>query len=405
MYNTPQNNCLMLINLLISVSNITLTLTPYLSNNLKKKKRRSRWTNANRTILNKEKIKKKQQHVKEIRICKSTYRLDEKKRIYDRMNTTLKILDSASTKTKGTIRYSHRLVNCLDDLENASKELKTSEAFHDKSGALRYRSRKNNSENTTIQRCKNDGLNHYNLRKKDNQNTKSYKDEVHSESSSSSGKVSSCNEEEEYIPIDNGYANVLKYCKAEKNPTKALIHDESDDEGSSNISLLTYISNKWVYDLKAMDNDSQPFFSKCLVIIRGNHKQWENKDWDEISNLDAKIIKIHIQEIICIQRNDNGQMYVVQGLQNSLHFSVGMLGTRSLIELCSQANIKIWKGSSTSNKVSKRSCHHPKFIPKGLYIKSMKQGQLTTFETTYKKLMMIAADGLWSTLFGVSLLH
>ena len=44
------------------------------------------------------------------------------------------------------------------------------------------------------------------------------------------------------------------------------------------------------------------------------------------------------------------------------------------------------------------------FIPRGLYVNSMKQSQLSIFERTYQKLMKKVANGLWSTLFGVSLL-
>ena len=390
---------------IMSIDSCTSILNTDTINQSKKKNRKSRWFNKNRKTLNKERSVVKEKEVSLLRLNKSRLRLEEKQTMFEDVNKKLEVLERSSQRTKGTVRYSHRLLDVLDELENAKNELHSCKVFHNKASTLRYRIPKTRTETNTKLQTQNTSSKKYNLRKQTITNTNHCIGESEKGSSSSDHDHSSISDIEEYIPYDYQRSKD-KICTTKERSTIDLgIYDESDDNGSSTtLSQVLHLSNQWVYDLKAMDDKSQPFFSKCLVIIRGIHKQWENKSWKDITIVSAKDIITVIHEIIFIQRNGKGQMYVVQGLQKSLHFSLGSHGTQTLIDYCSKANVKVWKGSSTLQKKNRIRYSPQSFIPRGLYVNSMKQSQLSIFERTYQKLMKKVANGLWSTLFGVSLL-
>ena len=58
-------------------------------------------------------------------------------------------------------------------------------------------------------------------------------------------------------------------------------------------------------------------------------------------------IKKTIEELIFIQRSDNGQLYMIQSLQNSFDFSVQSHGTQTLKDFCAKDGVNVWKGSNT----------------------------------------------------------
>ena len=93
-----------------------------------------------------------------------------------------------------------------------------------------------------------------------------------------------------------------------------FVGDEIEDTSTS--------LHKWVFNLKAKDT-SNVYSNQSLIIIRGNSNQLSSKSWKNLTNISSTSLRSYIDEIIIIPRSSYGQMYIVQGLQKSLHFSLG----------------------------------------------------------------------------------
>ena len=364
-------------------------MTDDLNKKKKKTPRKSRWFNGNRSKLNLEKNAIRTTVIQKIRLDKSLLRINETKARLKKAQTKLDLIDSASAKTKGTIRHSHRLVECLDEFELAKREFDSSQVYHKKASLTRYRDprKQSNRNNAKSPGLSLSGINStYNSRKRPNKKYVNYKDDSEDECTM-----------DYYDPTYN-----IKDYKEDESDVEETTQMYKGKKSIDDRQVLD-ILNKWVYELKAMDNDNMPFFSKCLVILRGNHKLWENKTWNQIDNLSNDTIKSTIKEVIFVQRNNTGQMYMVQGLQSSLHFSLGSHGTQRLKSLCKRAGICLWKGSNTKQITPFISSQQKVYFTKGLYVKSVKHSHMSSFELGYYTLMEKAASGLWTTLFRVSL--
>ena len=151
----------------------------------------------------------------------SRLRLEEKQTTFEDINKNLELLECSSQKTKGTIRYSHRLVDVLDQLENAKKELHSCKAFHDKASNLRYRMPKSKTKTNTSLQTQNSCSNKYNLRKKIITNTHHCIGESDKGSSSSDHDQSSSSDGEEYIPNDHANNNI-KLCTTKERSSNDL---------------------------------------------------------------------------------------------------------------------------------------------------------------------------------------
>ena len=379
----------------VNDSNIGLNL--HLKKKRKKNSRKSRWLNTNRKELNIQSNKKKLIQVQSQRIHKSTLRLNEKQIIFQNTQLKLDKLESASVKTKRTIRYSHRLVDCLDLVEGAKNELDKCQVFHKKASSTRYRvPHKRNKTYDNTQCLTFDTPKKYNLRKYSKKSVVECTEELQEHDSDTSDPtfIIQNHQQEQFISSESDKTIYTKglLCNEDDNCT-SYFYDSSDDQ----LNL-----NQWVYDLKSMDKETQPFFSKSLVIVRGNHKCWEKKDWSQIYNIPRNHVLKTIHELIIIQRSDKGQLYMVQGLQRSLHFSLGSQGAKTLKNFLTKVGVKVWKGSHTKKYLSVRENLSNSYIPNGLYVKSVKQAHMSPLELGYHKLMENTASGLWTTLFGVS---
>ena len=304
---------------------------------------------------------------------KSILRINEKKVVLEDAERKLSVIQSVNERTKRSIQHSHRLVDCLDEVEEAKRGLLICQSFHKIAGSARYRIQKNYEDDNIKSIClETRSKKKYNIRP--NKNCIKYtneSDEEYSDNSTWDG-----NDVQSDVP--------------------------SEDDTSDESKVRNEVRHRWVHDLKKMDNESQPFFSKCLVILRGSHKHWEKKDWEDITTLSNDIIQSVINEVIFIQRSDTCQLYIAQGLHNSLHFSLGSNGIKSLKEVCDNAAVTTWKGSNTKQHLSILQHKNLKYIPRGLYVKSAVQSFMSQFELGYKKLMGKVASGLWTTLFRVS---
>ena len=162
---------------------------------------------------------------------------------------------------------------------------------------------------------------------------------------------------------------------------------EDSEETSSSL-------HKWVFDLKAIDT-SKVYSNQSLIIIRGKCIHLSSKSWKQITNISLTLLRSHLDEIIIIPRSSYGQMYIVQGLQKSLHFSLGPIGKNEMIAHFDKSDIKttIIRGTRKESPA--------KDITTGIYVKTAEQINNSNYERSYKDLMSKMAFHLWPTLFGV----
>ena len=115
---------------------------------------------------------------------------------------------------------------------------------------------------------------------------------------------------------------------------------KSDDEYDSD-SSTDDISNaepqrkhSWVFNLREEDNEDESFSSKYLTVIRGNTSKISKLSWHELTSTAQKQFSSNVDSVIFIQRGLTSQMYILSGLQNSLHFTLGSIGYSKLLKFC-----------------------------------------------------------------------
>lgn len=166
----------------------------------------------------------------------------------------------------------------------------------------------------------------------------------------------------------------------------------------------------WVYDLKDMDNENELNFDQLfLIICRIRHKHIQNTTFHTLKDAKAEACRNVFKSVIAIPRNTSGQMYVAQGLQSSLHFSLGPNGKDELHKFCNRNSIEfvVLDGFEAINYVSSS------IVPKkssqcqelSLFVKNVNPKDITELEKKYIARMKAVANELWSTLFPVSIFY
>lgn len=82
------------------------------------------------------------------------------------------------------------------------------------------------------------------------------------------------------------------------------------------------------------------FSNQYLIVLFGVKDDMLQKTWDQLNKCSPSQLKQQIQKIIIIQRNGHAQLYVLQGLQSSPHFSLSSQGTKDIIALCQEKQIR-----------------------------------------------------------------
>ena len=193
------------------------------------------------------------------------------------------------------------------------------------------------------------------------------------------------------MPVQEEYVNV-----------NALSSSETEED---------CMDHKWVYDLKALDHNKEPFARKALVIVRGDSKKLISKCWQQLCG--SKLLtRASIEKILILPRCIYGQIYLCQGLQQSLHFSLGQAAIKEINEKmhsmgipvnvyeCNEIN-KDFEGTVTCTEYSK-------FQRDGLFVRNMSQYKETTslmsntLDEQLKNHMCNMGKDLWYNLFLVS---
>ena len=116
---------------------------------------------------------------------------------------------------------------------------------------------------------------------------------------------------------------------------------------------------QWMFEVKRF-NITDIFSQQYLIIIRHHDKNIMLKSWDELNNIRSATKAF--DEVIAIPRSNIGQIYIVQGLQDSPHFSISMKSYQEyLVSLCLEHNIPCYKiNNNFKNNTN----------VKGLYVKT-----------------------------------
>ena len=115
-----------------------------------------------------------------------------------------------------------------------------------------------------------------------------------------------------------------------------------------------------------------------------------------------------IQSIDLIQRNNVCQLYLIQGLQNSVHFSLGKNGSNKLIEFFHEKGIPLNYFNNKESYFSKaekflarKNNPNTKYLVS--YVQNPRGGGLSELEREYIQLMTEMGNQLWPVFFGVSM--
>ena len=196
--------------------------------------------------------------------------------------------------------------------------------------------------------------------------------------------------------------------------TLDVMHNKDDyvniDAASSSGNDSECIEHKWVYDLKALDNQKEAFASKSLVIIRGNSTNLSSRSWTDLCRLKSLTLE-SIEKVVIVPRCICGQIYVCQGLQRSLHFS---LGKTAILEMKKRLNVMGIMVKVYSKEEINRDFHgaitpkeYANFKSDGIYVRNMRQSKSDEFvmsdsiEDRLKICMSNMGKELWNTLFMV----
>mgnify|MGYP001160240117 CR=1 FL=1 len=178
-------------------------------------------------------------------------------------------------------------------------------------------------------------------------------------------------------------------------PNSLLTPPNRSEKTSSNAENV----HKWVYDLKGLDN-SKDFSKMFLVIVRGDTSKIDHLSWEQVKNLTQNDILAAITSVLFIPRRSHGQLYIVKGLNSSLHFSLGSNGQQALSTYLTTNSINeyIMNGHETlmKNKLNNN------VIDCGVFVKTANQHKKSQIEQGYYKLMIDMACHLWGNLLGVS---
>ena len=154
-----------------------------------------------------------------------------------------------------------------------------------------------------------------------------------------------------------------------------------------------------MYDLKGFDS-SNDYSKLFLVIVRGDTDLIHHLTWEEVKNLSEKDILQAIRAVILIPRSSHGQLYIVNGLNSSLHFSIGCNGQQALSNYLAKFSISVYTMNS-NNSLMKNNLGN--IIENcGVFVKTAIQHKKSQMEQGYYKLMIDMACHLWSNLLGVS---
>ena len=406
----------------------TNTLTP--STTTSKKKRRSR--------RKRKSSEKKNHNIKKIEILSSKkreeileMRTQSVREVYDMRKTELDNVKSELIQKpclSNNIRFSLRLNIAIDNFKDASRNLIDYQSKQRRASIQRFRVPRNRcritNRNVLIE-TKYSKPDEYLSSLRNNRtkrtctkssNTSNFNDSDIYSSDYNESDSDSSDSDSDFDPRNEQASSQQRHIKKEtKNnePNKYVKYNiHSPVLSANNEELETFRpcskhdeqythSNKWVYDLKEKDPSTETFRMKSLIIIVGDHNRISSKTLLQMKNMSLSLSTI-ISEVIMIRRCICGQLYIVNGLHNSLHFSLGQNGCKELQELLLRNGITIRHCNETALLKDKKKDIDS--LPTKFYVENVLHEKTTLLQTEYIMLMKDMGSFLWSTLLKVSVI-
>ena len=161
--------------------------------------------------------------------------------------------------------------------------------------------------------------------------------------------------------------------------------------------------HNWVYDLKALDfpNTNEGFSKKNLVVVRGDTKSISLSSWNAVQLLSSSNLKHIFEEVIFIPRSENGQVYIIRGLAQSLHFSLGSIASKKLKSFCYDKKLSIVVAINRNvNDLDLVAAEELNSRFNHLYVETYQALTKTPLQKKTDQLMLECANHLWGVLFG-----
>ena len=286
----------------------------------------------------------------EIRSKRIRIQIQDKQDILVKEQNKLDIVQAKVLKHPTNIKLSLQFSNSLDKVENAEKNVRSLTTFISKDKYIRYRK----------------------------------------------SKIPCYTKSRRYSP--RNHKRSTNCITIEDKNSNTLLLDNSDNEEEE----LLIEKNLWVYDMKSFDDNNESYGRKSLIIIYGNHKLLSFMSWGKMKNLSTTFIAKTIQNILIIPRSIYGQMYIIKGLHNALHFSLGQQGTTQLKLWALKMNITqntlngISIQDTASYKLNNCTSHNKDIIA---YVKTIDPINTLNFEQRYMNAMKACCNELWYVIF------
>ena len=362
-------------------------------------------------------LSRKKNAVKQLVITSRTNklktRINDKERLLCTSNSQVVLLQNKAMKSKGNIKNSLLLANALDTQVEVQKEYKFLSNSIQTSGqtSRRYRISSDFCNGTTIDTSESTRRNH----------RRSTRKSICSKSQQSYDKLDTNSEEHIYrdivedctdSPFDiNEYKQEqiqihMKLSIDQKKKSTALFHLYKKSSIYSSLELEEFESDsflhnnhtksndtfQWMFEVKRF-NITDIFSQQYLIIIRHHDKNIMLKSWDELNNIRSATKAF--DEVIAIPRSNIGQLYIVQGLQDSPHFSISMKSYQEyLVPLCLEHNIPCYKINNTIKNNTN---------VKGLYVRTYNEFAISRIDNECQIQMRILALKFLPIMFNMNL--
>ena len=134
------------------------------------------------------------------------------------------------------------------------------------------------------------------------------------------------------------------YKRQEKRTSNSYCVDRTLQQSS--FALPSACSYRWIYDLKesfSPPSSTTPFHKFHLVVLRVVSNDFFSKSWSELKAMSSNALNKSLKGVIVIPRTITGQVYIINGLQKSPHFSAYINASKELEQLCSTKNVPFYK--------------------------------------------------------------
>ena len=133
----------------------------------------------------------------------------------------------------------------------------------------------------------------------------------------------------------------LSFKEGNQSSDEDYIMEEDEEYGRPHILRGgQHPCHQWVHNLRSYDDENEDFCNKFLVVLHGDsNKISSHTTFQALSKSACKDFKQHISKVVFIQRCNFTQLYILEELQKSLHFSLGSKSSEILHRFCVSCDV------------------------------------------------------------------